>query len=49
VRDVVGATVAAMNVSAQASRITRRELLEKALPLLRAAAQRLGAQLAPSR
>jgi IclR family pca regulon transcriptional regulator len=49
VRNVVGITVAAMNVSAQASRVTRRELLEKALPLLRAAAGRLGSQLPPSR
>ena len=49
VRNVVGATVAAMNVSAQASRVTRRELLEKSLPLLRAAAERLGSQLPPSR
>ena len=49
VRNVVGATVAAMNVSAQASRVTRRELLEKSLPLLRAAAERLGTQLPPSR
>lgn len=49
VRNVVGATVAAMNVSAQASRVTRRELLEKSLPLLKAAAERLGSQLPPSR
>jgi IclR family pca regulon transcriptional regulator len=49
VRNVVGATVAAMNVSAQASRVTRRELIEKALPLLQAAAERLGSQLPPSR
>jgi IclR family transcriptional regulator, pca regulon regulatory protein len=49
VRNVLGTTVAAMNVSAQASRVTRRELLEKGLPLLRAAAERLGNQLAPSR
>jgi IclR family pca regulon transcriptional regulator len=49
VRNVVGATVAAMNVSAQASRVTRRELIDNALPLLRAAAERLGSQLAPSR
>lgn len=49
VRNVVGATVAAMNVSAQASRVTRRELLEKDLPLLRAAAERLGSQLPPAR
>jgi DNA-binding IclR family transcriptional regulator len=41
--------VAAMNVSAQASRVTRRELLEKGLPLLKAAAERLGNQLPPSR
>jgi IclR family pca regulon transcriptional regulator len=49
VRNVVGTTVAAMNVSAQASRVSRRELLEKGLPELRAAAERLGCQLAPSR
>lgn len=49
IRNVVGTTVAAMNVSAQASRVTRRELLEKSLPLLKAAAERLGNQLAPSR
>lgn len=49
VRNVVGTTVAAMNVSTQASRVTRRELLEKGLPLLRAAAERLGSQLPPSR
>ena len=49
VRNVVGATVAAMNISAQASRLTRRELVEESLPLLKAAAERLGNQLAPSR
>lgn len=49
VRNVVGATVAAMNVSVQASRVTLGELLEKSLPLLRAAAGRLGNQLAPPR
>jgi len=49
VRNVVGTTVAAMNVSTQASRVTRRELLEKGLPLLRAAAERLGSQLPPPR
>jgi len=49
VRNVVGATVAAMNVSIQASRISRRELLEKKLPALRLAADRLGAQLPPPR
>jgi IclR family pca regulon transcriptional regulator len=47
VRNVVGVTVAAMNVSAQASRLSRRELLETTLPALRAAAERLGSQLAP--
>lgn len=49
VKNVVGTTVAAMNVSTQASRVTRRELLEKGLPLLRTCAERLGSQLAPSR
>ena len=49
VRNVIGATVAAMNVSAQASRVTRRELLERDLPLLKAAAERLGSRLPPSR
>ncbi|MGH8289122.1 MAG: IclR family transcriptional regulator domain-containing protein [Steroidobacteraceae bacterium] len=49
VRNVIGATVAAMNVSIQASRISRRELLEKELPALKAAAERLGSQLPPSR
>lgn len=48
VRNVLGATVAAMNVSTQASRVSRRELLEKVLPPLRAAAERLGSQLPPS-
>ena len=47
VRNVVATTVAAMNVSAQASRLSRRELIESALPALRAAAERLGSQLAP--
>jgi IclR family transcriptional regulator, pca regulon regulatory protein len=49
VRNVVGTTVAAMNVSTQASRVSRRELLEKELPPLKAAAERLGSQLPPSR
>jgi IclR family transcriptional regulator, pca regulon regulatory protein len=49
VKNVIGATVAAMNVSAQASRVTRRDLVETALPLLRTAAERLGGQLPPSR
>ena len=47
VRNVVGATVAAMNVSAQASRLSSHELIESVLPALRAAAERLGSQLAP--
>jgi IclR family pca regulon transcriptional regulator len=49
VRNVVGVVVAAMNVSSQASRISRREMLERCLPVLRAAAERLGSQLPPSR
>lgn len=48
VRNVVGVAVAAMNVSVQASRVSRRELLEKAVPLLKAAAESLGSQLAPA-
>ena len=47
VRNVVGVTVAAMNVSAQASRLSRHELIDTALAPLRAAAERLGGQLAP--
>jgi IclR family transcriptional regulator, pca regulon regulatory protein len=49
VRNVVGTVVAAMNVSSQASRVSRREMLERCLPVLRAAAERLGSQLTPSR
>jgi IclR family pca regulon transcriptional regulator len=49
VRNVVGTVVAAMNVSSQASRVSRREMLERCLPVLRAAAERLGSQLPPSR
>jgi IclR family pca regulon transcriptional regulator len=49
VRNVVGAVVAAMNVSTQASRVSRRELIERCLPTLQAAAERLGSQLPPSR
>ena len=49
VRNVVGAVVAAMNVSTQASRISRRELVERCLPILQTAAERLGGQLSPSR
>src|ERR1700754_3151047 len=40
VRNVVGAVVAAMNVSTQASRVSRRELIERCLPILQAAAER---------
>ena len=47
VHNVVGHAVAAMNVSAQASRLSRRELIDDVLPPLRAAAERLGSQLAP--
>lgn len=47
IRNVVGTTVAAMNVSAQASRFSRAELIDTALPALRAAAEQLGARLAP--
>jgi IclR family pca regulon transcriptional regulator len=49
VRNVVGAVVAAMNVSTQASRVSRRELIERCLPVLQAASERLGSQLPPSR
>lgn len=49
VRNVVGTVVAAMNVSAQASRVSRRELLERCLPALRSAADRLSSQLPPPR
>jgi len=49
VRNVVGTVVAAMNVSTQASRVSQRELIERALPVLQTAAERLGSQLPPSR
>jgi IclR family transcriptional regulator, pca regulon regulatory protein len=49
VRNVVGAVVAAMNVSSQASRVSRRELLERCLPVLRASAEKLSSQLPPPR
>jgi IclR family transcriptional regulator, pca regulon regulatory protein len=45
IRNVAGTTIAAMNVSTQASRMTRRELLDRCLPVLRAAAERLSTQL----
>jgi IclR family pca regulon transcriptional regulator len=49
VRNVFGTVVAAMNVSTQASRVSRRELLERCLPVLRAATERLSSQLSPPR
>jgi IclR family pca regulon transcriptional regulator len=49
VRNVVGTVVAAMNVSSQASRVSRRELLERCLPVLRGAAEKLSSQLPPPR
>jgi IclR family pca regulon transcriptional regulator len=49
VKNVVGTVVAAMNVSTQASRVSRRELLEQCLPVLRAAADKLSSQLPPPR
>jgi IclR family pca regulon transcriptional regulator len=49
VRNVVGTVVAAMNINSQVSRISRRELLERCLPALRAAAEKLGSQLTPPR
>jgi len=49
VRNVVGTVVAAMNVSTQASRVSRRELLDRCLPILQAASERLGSQLTPLR
>jgi len=49
VRNVVGAVVAAMNVSTQASRVSRRELIERCLPVLKSAAEKLGSQLPPPR
>jgi IclR family pca regulon transcriptional regulator len=49
VRNVVGTVVAAMNVSTQASRVSRRELLDRCLPVLRQAAEKLSSQLPPPR
>ena len=45
VRNPAGATVAAMSVSTQVARVSRRELLENDLPVLKTAAVRLGRQL----
>jgi IclR family pca regulon transcriptional regulator len=49
VRNIVGTVVAAMNVSTQAPRVSRLELLERCLPVLREAADKLGSQLLPPR
>jgi IclR family pca regulon transcriptional regulator len=49
VRNVVGDVVAAINVSAQASRVPRREMVERFLPVLQAGAERLESQLAAPR
>ena len=46
VRNMAGATIAAMSISTQVARVSRRELLENDLPVLRTAAVRLGRQLA---
>jgi IclR family transcriptional regulator, pca regulon regulatory protein len=48
VRNVVGEVVAAMNVGAQASRVSLREMVDTFLPVLRSAADRLGGQLPPT-
>lgn len=43
VRDREGVAVAAINISAQMSRVSRRQFVEELLPLLREAAQHIGA------
>jgi len=48
VRNVVGEVVAAMNIGAQASRVSLREMVDSFLPVLRSAADRLGGQLPPT-
>lgn len=48
VRNVVGEVVAAMNVGAQASRVSLRDMVDTFLPVLRSAADRLGGQLPPT-
>lgn len=48
VRNAVGEVVAAMNVGAQASRVSLRDLVDTFLPILRSAADRLGGQLPPT-
>ena len=47
VRDPTGRVVAAMSVGAQASRVSRRQLIEDYLPFLKSASVRLGRQLTP--
>jgi len=49
VKNVVGETIAAMNIGAEASRTTRRDMVDTFLPVLRNAADMLGGQLAPVR
>jgi IclR family transcriptional regulator, pca regulon regulatory protein len=48
IRNVVGEVVAAMNVGAQASRVSLRDMVDTFLPVLRSAADRLGGQLPPT-
>jgi IclR family pca regulon transcriptional regulator len=48
VRNAVGEVVAAMNVGAQASRVSLRDMVDTFLPVLRSAADRLGGQLPPT-
>lgn len=48
VRNVVGEVVAAMNVGAQATRVSLRDMVDTFLPILRSAADRLGGQLPPT-
>jgi IclR family transcriptional regulator, pca regulon regulatory protein len=45
VRNCAGATLAAMSVSTEVARVSRQQLLENDLPLLKTAAVRLGRQL----
>lgn len=49
VRDALAGAVAAMNVNARASRVSRRELIDTFRPLPRNAAARLGSRLSPTR
>jgi IclR family transcriptional regulator, pca regulon regulatory protein len=47
VRSSSGRVVAAINISAQAGRVTKSQMLKEFLPVLRKAAQRIGAVLPP--